>query len=71
MATGILRNTERAWNKAERDWKLWTMSKYNGEDWAGEKFGKLHKITQKHSEMTNERLKTQRNNETEMAYPSD
>jgi len=45
MATGILRNTERAWNKAERDWKLWTMSKYNGEDWAGEKFGKLHKIT--------------------------
>jgi hypothetical protein len=45
MVTGILRKTERAWNKAERDWKLWTMSKYTGEDWASEKFGKLHKIT--------------------------
>jgi hypothetical protein len=45
MATGILRKTGRAWNKAERFWKLWTMSKYTREDWAGEKFGKLHKIT--------------------------
>jgi hypothetical protein len=24
MATGILRKTGRAWNKAERFWKLWT-----------------------------------------------
>jgi len=44
MATGILGKT-RAWNEAERDWKLWTMYKYTGEDWTGEKFGKLHKIT--------------------------
>lgn len=70
MATGI-RKTERAWNEAERDWKLWTVFKYTGEDWTGEKFGKPHKITQKPYEMTNERLKTQRMKEIEMAYPSD
>ena len=45
MATGIIRKTERAWNEAERDCKLCTMSKYTGEDWTGEKFGKLYKIT--------------------------
>jgi hypothetical protein len=45
MTTGILRKAERAWNEVQRDWKLRTMSKYNGEDWTGEKFGKLHKMT--------------------------
>jgi hypothetical protein len=71
VAAEALKKTETAWNEAERDWELWTMSKYTGEDWTGEKFGKLHKKTKKHSEMTSERLKTQRTNETETAYPSD
>jgi hypothetical protein len=43
MAKGIRKT--RAWNEAERDCKLWTISEYNGEDWTGEKFGKPHKIT--------------------------